>query len=203
MGLRRPLLVVVALLIPAGARAGDHKADEFFALSYLEGPGSTIKLGGLEVSLARTPSREHRSFACVGDLSVHFLGGEEGSDQTDGEGTDQAQQDVTQVTFMVGARWTPLGDRQSGKHKGEHKHHMPFMHFMVGFVDRTGGSHPSETAFALTGGVGWDWVPGDKRTWGSRVQIDYIRPVSSDMRHSWRFSAGAVYRIHFDHPPGQ
>lgn len=189
MGLRRRWLVVVAVLLPAAARAGDHKFDVFLAGSYLRAPGSTINLGGWHVSGAATPLAKHRSFGLVADLSLHFLGGE-GTDSKENVAEGQ-QADLIQTTLMVGPRWTPLG----GDHK---RHHMPFVHVMLlGVTHRAGGTHPGGTSAALTPGFGYDWAPGPNKTWGTRIQVDYVWPVSSDMKHSWRFSLGGVYRIRF------
>jgi hypothetical protein len=187
MGLRRLSLVVVALLTAAGAYAGDHKADMFFAASYVNAPGSSINLGGWHVSAALTPIKEHKSFGLVADLSAHFLGGEEDG----GAPLAGSQKQLIEITFMVGPRWTPLG--------GQHKYPlMPFVHLMVlGINYRAGGSHPAEMAAAITGGAGFDWTPGDHKTWGFRFEADYIQPLSSDLSHSWRLSAGLVRRLHF------
>jgi hypothetical protein len=188
MGLRRFDLVVVALLIPAGARASDHKAAMFVAASDAKGPGSSINVGGVHLAWDWALENHHK-ISFVGDLSVHFIGGEKSSGE--GAAIDPAQRDVTQFTFAFGPRWTPYG--KAGTHN---RPFMPFGHVLVGVVDRAGGSHLAATAFALVPGFGWDLAPGEHKTWGLRAQVDYIWPVSSDMRHSWRFSLGAIYRFH-------
>jgi hypothetical protein len=184
MGIRRPWLVLLVLLTPAGARAGHHKFDTFVAPSYLVGKGSTIELGGWHVSGAATLAEEHAWLSLVGDLSVHFVGLD-----------DRTQRGVTQFSFMAGPRFTV---------KNSHPLRMLFGHVMLlGAVHRSLGSQLGGTsAGAVAIGVGYEFAPGEKKgdeTWGTRLQIDYVRPVSSDLRHGWRFSLGATYRFQFEH----
>lgn len=191
MGVRRYWLVLAVLVIPAVAGAGDHQADVFLAPSYLIGPGSKIKLGGWHASVAVTlPEKKWLGF--IVDVSGHYLGGDDDPQQTCMT-QPCPQPDRTQITFMLGPRFTPL--------KGQDPHHplhMLFAHAMVfGAVHRTGGSHVGgATSGALALGVGYDFPVTEKDTWIPRLQVDYVWPVSSDVRHGWRISAGLVYRLH-------
>jgi hypothetical protein len=184
MGARRPWLVLALLLAPAAARAGDHKFDVFTGASYLRAKGSTIELGGWHVSGAATMGEEYTWLGVVGDLSVHFLGG---------DGTDLTT-DRTQITFMVGPRITPL--------RRGHRLHKLFGHVMLlGAVHSYGKPMGGTTSAAIALGGGFDFTPGEDETWGGRLQVDYVLPVSSDLGHGWRVSAGAVYRFHFHGEP--
>jgi len=179
---RRPWLVLALLLAPAAARAGDHKFDVFTGASYLRAKGSTIELGGWHVSGAATMGKEYKWLGLVGDLSVHFLGG---------DGTDLTT-DRTQITFMVGPRITPI--------KSGHRLHMLFGHVMLlGAVHSYGKPMGGTTAAAIALGGGFDFTPRNQKTWGARFQADYVLPVSSDLGRSLRVSVGAIYRFHFAH----
>lgn len=184
MGVRRPWLALAVLLIPAGAQAGHHKFDAFVApFSYLRATGSTINLGGWHVSGAATLGEKRTWLSLIGDLSVHFV-----------ELDERTQGDLTQITFMAGPRFTV---------ESTHALRDLFGHVMLlGAVHRAGSRQIGGTAGALAIGAGYDFAPGakeKKETWGTRLQVDYIWPVSSDLRHGWRFSLGAIYRFHFDH----
>jgi hypothetical protein len=179
MGLRQPWLVVLALLVPAAARAGDHKADMGGALSKVYADGSEIRSWGFQVSGAFTlPFEEHKYkfFALVADAGVQFIGGEK-------EGP--IEEDVTQVTVAGGFRLTALG----------HHRVTPFGQVKAGVVDRVGGIHPSDAKFAWVFSVGLDWAWGDK-DWGTRFQYDYVTGAGS-ISDSSQFSLGIVRRLHF------
>jgi hypothetical protein len=173
----RSWLLVVVSLIPAGAHAGDHKADVFVALSYLDAKGSSIKLGGWHVSAAATPNKLHPKLSLLGDLSVHYLG----------SGDDGKR--VTQITFMAGPRLNLLGGH----------HHMVFTHLaLFAAVHRTGGELiGGNSAGAVAVGAGWDCAAGTDRKWGSRLQVDWIEPVRSELGRGIRISAGLLYRFKF------
>ena len=175
MGVRLPWVILAAVLLaPSTAGAGDHQFETFIGPSYLNAKGSSANLGGWHIAGAATTHRWRR-LSFIGDLSVHFLG------------EDDSGGDLTQVSFMAGPRWTLLG--------GHEHHHMPFVHVVVlGAVLRSRETVQS-TAGAMAVGVGYDFAPGKKKNWGSRIQVDYIQPLSSDIRHSVRVSAGLVYRF--------
>src|SRR5687767_1849177 len=88
----RPLCVVVlmSLLVPTAARASDHVAGIFGAISALS--GSTLRggHGTLEVSLSN-PQRVHDYFDLLVDSSVHA-------------GEDDTGAAVTKITLMFGGR---------------------------------------------------------------------------------------------------
>ena len=175
----RRLLVLVALstaLVPAGARAGDHRLDLLLAPSYAAAGGSRIDLGGWHVSAAATLKEEPR-LSFIGDLSVHFFGSHD-------------DRDLTQVALMTGPRWTFFG----------HQKNMPFVHLMaLGATFRSEKGGTSSASGALAFGGGYDFVPVRCGTWGGRLQYDYILPIGSDQKHSHRVSLGVVYRFHRPH----
>lgn len=174
MGVRRPWLVLAALLIPVGADASDHRFGIFVAPSYLLAKGSTSHLGGWHTSGEATLKKERR-LAFVGDLSVHFFG-------SDGD------KDLTQITFMAGTRWSFLG---GGKH-------LPSVHFMAfGAAHSNDGNRGvSTSAGAISFGAAYDFVRTKKGPWGVRAQGDYIVPLASGLKNSLRVSVGWVYRFH-------
>ncbi len=179
MGLRRFWIVVVALFVPTGALAGDHKAEMCVAFSKANAEGSEIRIYGFQTGGAWTPSHDHPWFGLVADAAVHFIGGE-----TEGP----VEQDVTQVTLAGGFRLTLPG----------HDHHpvMPYGQFKMGVVDRVGGIHPSDTAFAFVASAGLDWTWGG-RGWAPRFQVDYVWKAG-DISGSWQFSIGFVRRFTYE-----
>src|SRR5207244_4208952 len=158
----------------------DHKADVLLALSYLRVEGSTSHLGGWHVSGASTFKKDRR-LSFVGDISAHFFGSD-------------SDRDLTQITVMVGQRWTIAGGRKR----------MPFVHVMaIGVLHRSEGSlRVATSAGAFAFGAGLDVVPVERGKSGFRVQGDYIKAVATapatDLKGSLRLSAGWIYRFH-DH----
>jgi hypothetical protein len=164
--------------------------DAFMAPSYLAAKGSRLKLGGWHASVAVTLP-EHRWLGLIVDVSGHFLGGDGNDDAPPPCTTPPCPQpDPAQITFMVGPRFTPF--------KQEHPLHMLFVHGMVfGAAHRAGaGRIGGVTSGAVALGVGYDFPITEHDTWIPRVQVDYVWPVSSDLGHGFRFSAGLVYRMH-------
>lgn len=182
MGIPRPWVILAVVLAPSAAGAGDHRFDLFLAplTSGLNAKGSSAKLLGWHVAgAATTPAEKWRKLSYIGDLSVHFLG------------DDDSGADLTQVSFMVGPRWTFLS--------GDDKHHMPFVHVVfLGAVLRSKEAIQS-TSGAVAVGAGYDFAPGENKNWGTRVQVDYIQPWGSDIRYSVRASAGLIYRFTIPH----
>ena len=182
MRVLRSWLLLVVLLIPAGAHASDHNASLFVAPSYLLAQGTTSHLGGWHVSGEVTVKKPIK-LSFVGDLSTHFFGSDGG-------------RDLTQITFMVGPRWTLLSGRKG----------MPFVHAMaLGAVQRSEGRRQvATTAGAFAVGAGLDFVPAARGKNGFRVQGDYIQPVATtptaDLKGSLRISVGWIYRFHDPHP---
>jgi hypothetical protein len=186
MRVLRSCLLLVVLAIPAGAHAGDHKADVMLAPSYLYVNGSS-NLFGWHVSGAAT-LKGHKEWSFVGDLSAHFYE------------SDSAKH-LTQITFMVGPRLTWFGGRRG----------MPFVHVMaVGAFYRSDGRlQVSNAAGAMAFGAGLDFSPGTHRATpkslailgssGFRFQADYIRPLATDLKYSVRVSLGWIYRFHDPH----
>jgi hypothetical protein len=186
MRVLRSWVILVALAIPAGAYAGDHNAEAFAAGSYAYVNGSS-DLGGWHVAGALA-AKGHKEWSFVGDISAHFFG-------SDGD------KDLTQITLMVGPRYTFFGGRRG----------MPFVHVMaLGAVYRSDGRlQVSNAAGVLAFGGGLDFVPGTHKPTpkslgifgnkGVRFQADYIKPIATDMKWSLRLSLGFVYRFHNSH----
>jgi hypothetical protein len=160
------------------------------ALSYLQAKGSSIKLGGWHASGAITLP-EHKWLGLIVDVSGHYLGGADSDDDPMPECTMPpcAQADRTELALMIGPRFTPI--------KEGHPLHMLFVHAMAfGMVQRSGGGKATGiTSGAVAVGVGFDFPVTKNDTWIPRLQIDYIKPVSSDIGGGFRVSAGLVYRL--------
>jgi hypothetical protein len=114
------------------------------------------------------------AFAIVGDFAGHY----------DSEGGISANQ----YTFLFGPRIAGRGDAGTG-----------FVHALFGAA-RLGGSIndvdvPSESAFAMALGGGFDWNVGE--SFGIRIaQVDYLMTrFASDTQNNLRFSAGVVLRF--------
>lgn len=167
------LVVLAVLVIPTGVRAGDHQADAFMGASYLLAKGSTIKLLGWHASAAVNVPEQHR-VGLILDVSGHFVG----------------ESDRTQITLMVGPRFTPLRDEKS-----------PFHHFFAhalvfGVVHRSGGPQVGgATSGAVALGVGTDLPITRDDIWIPRIQADYLWTKGNDIGDGWRISAGLVYRL--------
>ena len=176
MGVRRAWLGIVLVLIADLARASDHRYAAFIGPSYLDAKGSSLKLTGLHLGGEATVKiGDCKRLALAGDLSVNSWGGSEGT-------TNPAQ-----ITFTAGPRWAFLGKKEN--------HNKAFVHVMVfGLINRSGTEKPVESATAFAFGVGYDWAPG-KEHWGSRIQIDWLQPYSSDVGHGVRVSLGLLYRF--------
>ncbi|HET9315931.1 MAG TPA: hypothetical protein VFQ51_10095, partial [Vicinamibacteria bacterium] len=165
------------------AGASDHRFDVFIApfTSTSLVLGSTSYLQGWHVAGAATTPYFQKKLSFVADVSTAFMGKDE---ETGG--------DLTQVSVLLGPRFTFL-------HAHDHDF-MPFLQLTVlGAVieDKiaTGdkpAAHASTGAFAVGGGFDWSH---DKR-WGTRLQVDYIRPIYDEsVRPSVRASFGVIYRF--------
>jgi hypothetical protein len=176
MRVRRLWVLGSLLLLTSSLEASDHVFDLFMAPSYVRAKGSTIDLGGWHVSGAATLKKEQR-LSFIADISTHFFGSHD-------------EEDVTQVTFMAGPRWTFLRKTK----------HMPYVHVMVlGAVYRSEkieGLDVGSAAGALAFGAGYDFVFRKEGPMGVRAQVDYIVPLGTDQESSVRISLGFVYRFH-------
>lgn len=170
MGVRRTWLLFAVLLVPVGARAGDHKIDASMAASVMDVNGPLSSSAGLHASGAAMLGNKIRWVGFVGELSAHFA---------------PLSHDLRQITFMTGTRLTlPSAQR----------HWMPFVHVMAGFMDRAGDGQTTGAGGVFAFGGGIDVAPGTYKNWGTRVQVDYLRSLSRARNDSVRYSAGVVYR---------
>jgi hypothetical protein len=177
MGLPRAWVILGLLLAPASALASDHQFDLFAAPSYIEITGSSFKLAGWHVSGAAALGRRGW-VSLAGDASFHFAGL-----------NDEAGEERTEATFTVGPRFTIP--------KGHMLRNLFGQVMLLGAVHRSPGDGSSVSAAAYAIGAGYDIATEGMHPWGFRVQVDFIDPFSSDLGHSWRASAGLVYRFHY------
>jgi len=189
------------LAVTARVDGGDHKAEVFVSpySSVLlvprsrSGSGSNAKDGhslsraelskatliGWHFAGAATLKPPLRGLSLVGDISGHFLHFP-GSDKT---------RDVTQITVMVGPRWSFFGG-----HRG-----MPFLHVMGTGAVIVSDNQARRTAGTVAVGGGVDLVRASKRSWGLRIEADYLIPHGPDVPNTWRISTGALFRFHDPH----
>lgn len=172
MRIRRPWLVLVAVLMPSVTHAHDHFADLYGAASLMFGSAHP----GLHVSFSKTLPQVEEAAAAdvvkrltfVGDFSAHWEAGEG---------------DRRNVNYLGGLRYTFAKTAHSSK--------LPFVHLMLGGVHtKSAGQGDGDAALALGGG--FEYIPsGSPGGFGFRVQADYIvRP--GDVQP--RVSAGIVWR---------
>jgi hypothetical protein len=181
MSVRRLTLLIVVWLIAAVAHAGHHKFGIYVAPSYLHADGSSLDLAGWHVSgEAGLGDHDDRWLSVVGDISAHFV-----------QLKDETPDETTQVTLMVGPRFTV---------KPTHPLHDFYGHvLLLGVAHRTGdGEAEGKTAGSLAIGAGYDIELGGVDNWGVRAQVDFVLPVSSDLGNGWRYSVGVVYRFTLD-----
>lgn len=167
------LVVSALLLIPSAARADDHRARAYAALSnaYRSALGGFYASGEVTV-----PKPWDRDLSVLADFGAYW-----------GSHDDN---DLRHITFMVGPGWTiPPGENQK---------HLVSVHALLGLVntdDELNIEDGTDFAFAL--GVGWEFVPGrseKKEGLGMRTQFDIVvRP--GDEGNFPRLSVGAVYRF--------
>ena len=130
MCFRRSWLLLGILLIPIAVRADDHRAD--FYVGFSGGNGASTLLGAHQEFAKVFPQEGAKFLSIFGDFSVQF-----------GSHDDK---DVTQVTYMGGARAT------IGKSDGRHKF---FFHGLGGRVYTNDGVD-SGNDWALGGGFGYE-----------------------------------------------
>jgi len=166
------------LACPAGAHASDHIADVFFAASFIRG---SKLLGGHvsgAIAIGKEASGEHptRHWSILGDLSLH-VGSREEIDQT-------------QVTFGAGPRYAiPVGERR--------RHHLFFQALLWGGQYTSDGPGGSDSSATVGAGVGYDlfWRRDRdiKKNLAIRCQVEYLFPLSSDVRSYPRLSLGLAW----------
>ena len=169
MHIRRLWLVVLVLqLIPAAARAHDHKAAFFSAFSVAK--GSTLK-GAHEVLEIPLSEPLDRDLSVLVDSSFH-VGSENG-------------ERVTRLGYMIGARYTFPGTPDVHKNRFS-------VHGLVGGVRNHADTQVDNGLAAALGG-GWEFIRhGDKSAagWAYRLQADYVFRGDEDFL---RLSGGVAY----------
>lgn len=160
--------LVFSLLVPTLTYADDHNADHYTGFSG-GGGGSTVY--GIHQAFAIELKPWRGDFAFVpADFSVQF--GEQ----------------VTQVIYMLGARYTLANNTNPIMHP-----HKALFQALIGTVytnDAATMFTDKDFAFAL--GAGYEYVKDNK--WSVRAQFDRI--MRNGDRDEWfnRFSAGFSYR---------
>jgi hypothetical protein len=180
MSVRRTTLLLVAWLIPTVAHPGHHKFGVFVAPSYLNAKGSNLDLLGWHVA-GEVTFEGRRWLGLAADVSAHFWGL-----------TDETGRETTQVSVMLGPRFTVPKEY--------------LFHDLYGHVLLLGAVHRTETellvnttAGALAIGAGWDKGLGKSEYSAIRIQVDYLKPWSSDLGDGFRLSIGFAYRFPDSH----
>lgn len=168
-------LVLTLLLVPAAARADDHRADAYSGFSFGNG---FSKVSGLYMAFALPmPSEKaalHR-LSVVGDFGAQF-----------GRHDDTS---LTQVLSMVGLRYTFARGEQSNKISA---------HVLVG-TQYVNSSAQAENSAAFNIGMAYEFIknPTSEKLLdglGFRVQADLIIRTG-EQDNSWRVVIGPVYRF--------
>jgi hypothetical protein len=166
------LVFGVLLLMPTAARASDHRAGIYAAVS--DEIGSI--LGGFYASGEVTlPKPRNYDVNVLVDFGVH-------SGSLD-------DNELTRITLMFGGGWTfPQKPNQP---------HLVSLHGLLGFVDTDYDNPTLEDGkdFAGAVGIAWEFVPGrtdKKEGLGMRTQFDVVFRGDGSFA---RLSAGAVYRF--------
>jgi hypothetical protein len=175
MRIRALLFVVVLLLVPAIARANDHTASIFGAISFMSGSTLSGGHGQLEASWP-TSSRLHDFLSIIVDASVHG-----GSDNGDS---------VTRAALVGGVRFSGRVGAKS----------VPFAQVLLGVMRSHRAAAAGNDAASVVGG-GYEHLLGDTTStdsqgWSLRTELDWVRAGGDN---SARFSIGAAYR--FKKPP--
>jgi hypothetical protein len=193
MGVRCRWLVLAALLVPAGTQASGHNWDVFFSPASIQKvngseessvarskrfgaePSTDAVLYGSHFTVAGTTHFLPRKVSFVLDFSANFV-------ELDSDG----RRDLSQVTAMVGPRWTFRKGRA-----------MPMVQVMpVGYTHNGGGRAIGvpDGAYAVAVGTGFEFVPaGANGQLGLRVQYD--RFLFSRGKPQDRVSLGGILRF--------
>jgi hypothetical protein len=162
--------VVFGLLVPTLAYADDHWADNYAGFS-AGGGGSNVKGFHQTFALEFPHSFLAGNFAVVpADFSVQF-----------GE-------DVTQVNYMLGARYAVAGDPQRLPHK-------LLVQALVGVVYTNDAADADVTNKdpGVSLGVGYEYAKY-RTPWSIRFMYDRIKRFGDRDESFNRFSAGMSYR---------
>jgi hypothetical protein len=181
--------VLAALLCPAAARGGDHRADVSAAVSV------AAKHDTAEDLLAKgaVGAAEDDSGATVGGRFAAFLalGGSTEPYRPTPWGVElsaSVDPHPRRTNVSVGPRFTiPLGVKTDG-----HASSFLLLHALAG--RRFSSADRARTAYTL--GAAWDTYPWAGRTWGFRGQLDYVRTAGSEIDDGVRVSLGIVWRVH-------
>ena len=171
----RCVVVLTLLLVPAAARASDHVASIFGALSFLSGSALKGGHGTMEVSFPK-PQKIHDHFDVLVDSSVHF-------------GTNDAGEEVTKNTLMFGARGLirPANRLVLFAHVlgGWHRSH-------IGAVANNGRAAGAGGGFdILLNGVITATTTTPRSGWILRSQVDWVNVAGTN---SLRGSFGVGFR---------
>jgi hypothetical protein len=197
MVVRRPWLVVAALLVPAVVGAHDHKWDARFGASVIKFHGKEAGSGvaralststnaqaapvdlvasGFRGSIAKT-WKDHEWFSLVLDASLHYH-----DDPVGGK-------DVWDWLVMIGPRVTLL-----------HGKHIPQLQVLPLAPTRTvNGAQfglPEGMKWGLAVGVMYDFIPAKSSAGKVAWRLQYDRLIlHSGQKDQDRYSIGVVYRI--------
>ena len=175
MRIRALWLFLVILLVPAIARANDHTASIFGAISFMSGSTLSGGHGQLEASWPTT-SRLHDYLSIIVDASVH-AGSHNG-------------ESVTRAALVGGVRFSGRVGARS----------VPFAQVLVGVMRSHRAAVADNDPASVVGG-GYEHLLGnitstDSQGWSVRTELDWVRAGGDN---SPRFSIGAAYR--FKRPP--
>jgi hypothetical protein len=173
-------LAVIVLVLPAAARADDHRADVNGGLSF----GKASKLIGIHVTLA-VPIPDNEKWSLLADISNHW-------DLND-------DLDEKRSVYLSGLRYTHPVNQESN--------HKVFVQGLLGSGHTTlNGSSDADLTLAFGGG--WEYILDPARTpaeakakgvqyktyvSGFRAQVDYVI-AQGDTKNFPRFTVGYVGR---------
>ena len=153
MGIRRPCLLLVTLLVPAVAHAHDHFADVYGAPSHQ----NSSKLVGFHVTFSKTipepagATTAVRRLSFLGDFSPHWS-------------VDSS--DKWRINLAAGVRYTFA--------KNPDQKHLTFVHVLMG-LSHVNTAGVGDTDPVVGFGGGYEYVFRDSPAgMGVRGQLDYI-----------------------------
>jgi hypothetical protein len=209
MDVRRSLVVILALLVPATAYASGHNFDVAFGGSLLAldsssetaptgaarqgiasasvtGPSDThdkLHVLGWQVVAAHT-LHNHRKWAIVGDMSGNFWVLDKPTSPQGKSASQQDKPELQQITFMFGPRY------ESSAKRGTFLFHaLPF-----GFRFDNQDSRTMTLAAALGGSFEWKVKSYEKS--GMAFRAGYDRLLLYRAKAQNRFSLTALFRYH-------
>lgn len=175
------LVVVVSLLLPAGARATGHWYAAAGSPSVNKG---LSELWGGHLTGEKSLPNKSRWSAFL-DIGKHA-------------GAHDAST-LTQFSALVGARRAGRMKNKTHRHSGRPFYAVqPFLHVLGGLIrNHDKAADSSEWAGAVGGGGGLDYLFAPNG--GVRAQVDYVSYWPNAGREGFgRFSVGIVYRFEHD-----